>query len=177
MNNIDIGQKIMVMGSSGSGKTFFSLQLGKILKLPVIHLDKEYWKPGWIETPKEEWIEKQKKLVENEHWIIDGNFSISYDIRFQKANTVVLLDYNRFICLYGIFKRWTQNFKKTRKDMAEGCIETMDFEFIKYVWNFPEKSRKRIMNKFLEYENINKIIFKNRKEAKLFLKNIEEKIL
>ncbi len=45
--------KIMVIGSSGSGKSTFSRKLGEILSLPVYHLDLYYWKPGWIETPRD----------------------------------------------------------------------------------------------------------------------------
>ena len=34
-----------------------SRRLGNALKLPVIHLDTLFWKPGWIEPNKEEWAE------------------------------------------------------------------------------------------------------------------------
>ncbi|WP_338049208.1 hypothetical protein [Paenibacillus wynnii] len=37
--------RVLVLGSAGSGKSTLSQQLGEIFKLPVIHLDKYYWKP------------------------------------------------------------------------------------------------------------------------------------
>jgi adenylate kinase family enzyme len=131
--------------------------------------------PGWVESSKEEWENRQNKLVLDENWIMDGNYGGTFDIRFKRANTVIFLDYNRYICLYRIIKRWIQNIGKRRMDMAEGCIEKIDLPFIKFVWEFPKRSRYKIINKLDEYNNINKIILKNEKETKLFIKKIEEK--
>jgi len=100
MIHSNLGQRIMVIGSCGSGKTAFSVQLNKILDIPLIHLDKEYWKPGWVETSKEEWHKKVSDIVMTENWIIDGNYNGSMDIRFQRTDTVIFLDYNREILQY-----------------------------------------------------------------------------
>ena len=174
METKKLGKRIMIIGSCGGGKTTFSIELSKILELPLIHLDKEYWKPGWIETPKEEWHEKQKNLVSNDNWIIDGNYGGSFDIRFSRADTVIFLDYNRYICLFGIFKRWLTYSGKTRIDMGEGCNEKIDRQFINFVWNFPIKSRPKICEKLNEYKNVRQIILKNRKNANELIKNIKE---
>jgi adenylate kinase family enzyme len=50
MNNI--GRRIMVIGSPGSGKSTFSRKLSEITRIPLIHLDKEFWNDGWVETQK-----------------------------------------------------------------------------------------------------------------------------
>jgi site-specific DNA recombinase len=50
-------KRIVVIGSGGSGKSTFSQRLGEVTGLPVVHLDKLYWHPGWVKTPREEWIE------------------------------------------------------------------------------------------------------------------------
>lgn len=47
--------RVMVLGSAGSGKSTLTQKLSKILALPVIHLDKYYWKPNWVPTSNEEW--------------------------------------------------------------------------------------------------------------------------
>ena len=176
MENIKFGNRIMIIGSSGAGKTTLAIQLNNLLNIPVIHLDKEYWKPGWIESQQEEWNEKLNKMVNNGRWIIDGNYGGTYelDIRFSKADTVIFLDFNRYICMYRIIKRWIQNYGKTRIDMAEGCKEKIDLSFIKWVWEFPKKSRSKIVEKLDEYKEINKIILKTPKETKLFLKITEK---
>jgi adenylate kinase family enzyme len=161
----------MIIGSCGSGKTALAIRLNEKLNLPVIHLDKEYWKPGWQKPPTEEWEEKQKELVLNPYWIIDGNYGGTFDIRLEKADTVIFLDYNRYICLYRIIKRWLKNIGKRREDMAEGCNEKIDFQFIRFVWRFPVDSRHKIITKLEKYKNLNKLIFKNPKETEIFCEN------
>jgi adenylate kinase family enzyme len=172
MDKSKLGKRIMIIGSCGSGKTTLAIQLSKILKLPIIHLDKEYWKPGWVEPLKNEWEDKQNKLVLNDSWIIDGNYGGTFDIRFRRANTVIFLDYNKYVCLYRIIKRWIKNIGKKRADMADGCLEKIDIQFIKFVWEFPKNSRYKIIGKIDEYKDINKIILINKKQTKLFIEDI-----
>lgn len=170
MNNKKLGKRIIIIGSCGSGKSTLAVKLNKITNIPVIHLDKEYWNPGWKETPQEQWHEKQYQLLgKSDCWIADGNFQGSLDIRLNMTDTVIFLDYNRYICLYRAFKRWLTNYGKTRKDMADGCIEKMDIAFFKYIWRFPLDSRYKIINKLKEYHNVNKIILKNPKETEKFI--------
>ena len=166
------GKKIMIIGSGGSGKSTLARQLGDILALPVIHLDKEYWNPGWITTPKEQWYEKERNLVLKEEWIVDGNFGGSLEIRLEKADTVIFLDFNRFVCIRGVIKRWLTNRGKSRPDMAEGCPEKIDFKFLKWVWRFPQDSRPGIIEKISKYKNPELILIKNRKELRQFIKEI-----
>ena len=56
-------KKIAIIESGGSGKSTFSVLLGKELNLPVYHLDKLYGKPGWIKTPKDDWALFKKKCA------------------------------------------------------------------------------------------------------------------
>ena len=170
MEQIKLGKRIMIIGSCGAGKSTLAIQLYEIINIPIIHLDKEYWKPGWVEPNKDEWHEKQSKLVDGESWIIDGNYGGSFDIRFSKADTIIFLDYNRYICLFRLFERWLQYRGKNRIDMGEGCNEKIpELSFIKFVLEFPKKSRPKIIDKMNEYKKIEKIILKNPKETKKFL--------
>jgi len=164
---VKLGKKIMIVGLSGSGKTTLARKLGGTLGLPVIHLDKEFWNAGWIETPRDEWRAKQQEMIKQPEWIMDGNFGGSMEIRLAEADTVIFLDYNRFVCLYGVIKRWAVNYGKTRPDMTEGCPEKIDFAFLKWIWQYPTKWRARDMEKIAEHKGL--IIVKNRKQLnKLF---------
>lgn len=72
LNNLIKSKKIIIQGSSGSGKSTLSIELGKLLSLPVIHLDKEYWQPGWKKPISQEWVQKQLDFLKNDKWIIEG---------------------------------------------------------------------------------------------------------
>ncbi|WP_235869406.1 P-loop NTPase family protein [Veronia nyctiphanis] len=124
-------KRIAIIGSGGSGKSTFSVELGKALNLPVHHLDRLYWKPNWVKPKKDDWIALQKSLCNEECWIIDGNYHSTPDIRLAACDTVIFLDVNRYTCIYRAVKR--SLLSRERKDMAEGCDEKLDFEFIKFL--------------------------------------------
>jgi adenylate kinase family enzyme len=171
MNNI--GRRIMVIGSPGSGKSTFSRKLSEITRIPLIHLDKEFWNDGWVETPKEQWLEIQKKLIEGDEWIIDGNYGGTMDIRLEKADTVICFELSRLVCLFSYFKRVITNLNRVRPDMPEGCDEKFDFEFMKYIWEFPKKSGKRNKDRIEGNKNKKIIIFKNRRESNIYINGIK----
>ncbi|MFW9844648.1 MAG: hypothetical protein ACFFEV_08730, partial [Candidatus Thorarchaeota archaeon] len=54
-------KRILILGPSGSGKSTVCKRIGRILDIPIIHLDKHYWNPNWVETPKDEWFEKNQE--------------------------------------------------------------------------------------------------------------------
>ncbi|WP_270892700.1 hypothetical protein [Staphylococcus saprophyticus] len=82
--------KVMVVGSSGSGKSTFSRQLSKILKVPVYRLDMYFWKPNWQMMRYDEQIKIHKQLIQNNKWIIDGNASSLFDEKINEADTIIL---------------------------------------------------------------------------------------
>lgn len=94
-------ERVAIIGPGGAGKSTLARQLGAITGVPVIHLDREHWKPGWVETPAAEWEERVRELAAAERWIIDGNYGGTLDVRLDRADTVVFLDFGRFRCLRG----------------------------------------------------------------------------
>ena len=166
-------KRILIIGSGGAGKSTFSLKLQKALQLPLIHLDRHYWKVGWVESSKEEWALKVKDLVKGESWIMDGNYSGTLHIRVPEADTVIFLDFPNWKCVYRVLKRVVQGLWRTRPDMAEGCRERFDWEFVRYVWNYPKRSRPKVMRMLKEEGDRLKVyIVKNDAELEDFLKEI-----
>ena len=165
-------ERIMIIGCGGSGKSTLARQLGEKLNLPVIHLDKLFWTPGWVSIPKEEFNRVHEEAISREKWILDGNFDRTIPTRLQRCDTVVYLDFSRFACLMGVLKRVLTTFGKVRPDMGEGCPERIDLDFLKWVWNFNKNKRERNYRLLKEAEGVQVIILKNRRAVKKFLSEL-----
>lgn len=138
-------KRVAVVGCAGAGKSTFSQQLGEVTGLPVIHLDRYFWKPGWVETPTERWREVVTALASEERWIMDGNYGSTLDLRLPLADTIIWFDFPRRICLYRVLKRTALN--RPRPDLPEGCSERVDKDFLSFlswIWNFNKRSRLEI---------------------------------
>ena len=168
-------QRIMVIGCCGSGKSTLSKKLHQLLKLPLIHLDRHYWKPGWTETPRSEWEPIVKELAAKDSWIIDGNYGSTLDIRIARADTIIYLSYNTSTCLYRVCSRAIKNYGKRRSDMAEGCPERIDFNFLHYVATYNLIRRKSQLAKVHKVSDEKTcIILKNDKEVDEFLLSLKK---
>ena len=137
--------RILVLGSGGAGKSTFAKQLGELLKIKVDHLDQHYWKPGWVEPSNEEWVATVAKLIGRERLIIDGNYGGTLDQRIARCDTLIFLDMPRLLCLWRIIKRRLTYQNAARPDMAQGCDEKLDLEFVSWVWTYPKHTRPRIL--------------------------------
>jgi adenylate kinase family enzyme len=152
-------RKILVIGSGGAGKSVFATRLGEVLQIEVLHLDKFYWRPGWTEMPKPEWRETVEQLLQRDAWIMDGNYSGTLDLRLEACDTVIFLDMSRAVCLWRVLKRGLKYRNDSRPDMAEGCHEKIDPEFISWVWNYSKRSRPKIVELLKSNSNKKKIIW------------------
>jgi adenylate kinase family enzyme len=167
-------KKVLVIGSSGAGKSTFARRLGKITGIEVIHLDKLHWKPNWIEPPKEEWRVIVENAVKSDSWILDGNFSSTMKIRVAACDTIVFLEMPRIVCIWRVLKRIVVYRKGSRPDMAEGCNEKFDWEFIKWIWNYPKQSKPKIESILEQYRNEKTIVYlKSNREIESFLCKIK----
>ena len=178
---MNIGDRIMILGSGGSGKSTLATQLGALTNLPVIHLDRLFWNAGWVETPKDEMSAKVIAAANEDSWIIDGNYSRTLDYRIKRASCVIFLDRGRCFCICRVIRRWLRNRGRTRPDMAEGCPDKMDMEFLKFLWSFPKRGRLNIISSLAEIDSENnggKLVlhFKKQREIDAFLAAIRSVI-
>lgn len=168
-------QKVLVIGSPGAGKSTLSTKLGELLDLPVIHLDSHFWNPGWVETDRDIWRQKVTELVSGDRWIIDGNYGLTFDIRFPAADTVIFLDFPTVVCLWRIIWRAITGIGRQRSDMAPGCPEKIDFEFVTWIWNFRKHSRPRDIEYIEHYSTEKQILtLKNNSQINRFLKSLDK---
>jgi len=167
-------RRVLVIGSGGSGKSTVSAKLGELLNLEVNHLDKLYWRAGWVEPETDEWIKTITNLIDRDSWIIDGNYSGTLKLRLQRCDTVVFLDLSRVLCMWRIVKRFFVYRGGTRPDVAEDCPESLNFEFVSWVWNYPRRSRPKVIKRLQEHAEGRQIFWlRTRSDVQRFLSQIE----
>lgn len=86
-------ERVVVVGSSCAGKTTYARRLSEVLGHPYIELDAINWLPDWIQRPTEDFRRLVAEAVAGERWVVDGNYSKSRDIVWQRATCIVWLNY------------------------------------------------------------------------------------
>ena len=138
---MNLGQKIIVLGCPGSGKSTFSGSLHVVSGLPLIHLDNVWWKADRSHISREEFDRKLGEILQRDKWILDGDYSRTYEVRFQACDTVFFLDYGLEECMNGIKKR----VGKERRDIP-WTEQELDPELVKQL--MPNASKVRPHVKF-----------------------------
>jgi adenylate kinase family enzyme len=95
-------KRVVILGPGASGKSTLARQLGEIVGLRVVELDKIYWRPGLVETPGDQWVELQKRLVSENDWIMDGDLGPhdAVEVRLRAADTIIFLDFSLIRCAW-----------------------------------------------------------------------------
>ena len=139
--------RILIIGSPGAGKSTLARSLSQKLGLEIIHLDQYYWKENWQESKRTDWEETIKKLIQKDQWIMDGNYGDTMDIRINRADSIIYLDFPTRVTLFRIIKRIIKYHGKVRPDMPAGCKERFEFDFLHYVAIFRLTRKKGILKK------------------------------
>ncbi len=169
------GKRIIIAGSAGSGKSWLAKRLAQATGYPLVHLDREFWQPGWIHPPREAWIARQRELMAGDRWIIDGDYRSTLELRFEAADTVVFLDIPRVVCLIGAIRRHG----KKRSDLPEYLEEKFDKEFLdflKLIWIYPRNDRPRILALHDKYPDKPFVVLKSRGEVARWVESLAEPI-
>ena len=165
-------EKVIIIGCGGAGKSTLARQLGAKLNLPVVHLDKLFWRPGWEQISREEFDRHHREALAQEKWIIDGNYDRTMGERVKYCDTIIYLDFSRAACLMGVAQRILTSYGRVRPDMGEGCPERFDLEFIKWIWDFNKNNREKTYRLLNETEGKETVVLKNRRAVRLFLKSL-----
>ena len=166
-------ERILIIGCPGAGKTTLARQLGEKLALPVVHLDRIFWSPGnWEHLEQKDFDKALLAELEKSKWIIEGNYDRTLPLRLSYCDGVIWLDFSRYACMGGWFKRMILNWGKVRSDMAPGCVERYEREFAAFIWNFNQENREKYYRLLNEATHAYTIVLKNRRMVKKFLKSL-----
>ena len=159
-------KRVIVIGCPGSGKSTFSRELHNRTGIPLHHLDMMYWNADKTTVEKSVFLDRLSDVLDDNEWIIDGNYASTMELRLRACDTVIFLDYSLDVCLDGIKARRG----KPRGDMP--WIETEeDAEFIEFIKSYNDQQRPKVLKLLEKYSNKKIIIFTSREQANDFIKN------
>lgn len=165
-------RRVLVLGSSGSGKSTFARRLSEATGIPMVSLDALYWQPGWRPSDPFSFERRVTEAANEPAWIMDGNYLSQGAglLRRALADTIVWFDLPRWVCMSGILLRIARTYGRVRPDMAAGCPEKLDPEFIRYVWAYRQQQRPKQLEFFKGLRADHTFIaFKRRREADDYL--------
>jgi len=167
-------KRVAIFGSPGSGKSTLARHLSDRTGIPVFHLDKHFFSPGWVIQSDEVFTAAIAGIVADEQWITDGNYTRESTIagRFDRADTLILLEQPRLVCLWRVVRRILKNYGQVRADQAAGCPERLDWDFLRFVWNYPAKATQ--IRQLLCEQPADKIvlILRSNDDVKRFLESV-----
>jgi adenylate kinase family enzyme len=163
-------RRIMIIGGSGTGKSTLARALASGLNLPVVHLDRHYWSPGWVAPEAGEWRRRVAELAAGDAWVMDGNYSGTFDLRLPRAHALVWLDLPRWLYFPRAVKRLVINYGRERGDIGPGCPERLDLDFLfNWVWNYPTRSRPRTLQLVRDLAPTTRVVvLRSRREVAAF---------
>lgn len=180
-------ERIAIFGPSGSGKTTICNRLGKILKIPIFHLDDIFWLPNWQEPELEVFRVKVYEILNNNNcWIIDGNYSKVRDKVLDKATLAIVLNLPLPLILWRILTRTIA--RKTNlslyeytplpkaiheNNQGEPFLQAI-YDLSKYAIKFKRKNFTKIIDE-LNSNNVNYIILNKNKEIDIIISILKRK--
>ncbi len=141
-------KKISIVGNSGAGKSTFSRELGKILKIKVYSIDKIYWLPGWKLRDQDSFERCHSEWLEKDSWIIEGiGYWREMEKRISKSDIVIFLDVPVELCIKRAGIRIKEEMKYPNKNITKGCVysnvKELQMEIIK---NFHKSLRPKLVS-------------------------------
>ena len=167
MEKKTIGNRILVLGCPGSGKSTFARLLHERTGLPLVHLDNVWWRADGTHIPREEFDRALDEILQGEKWIMDGDYSRTYEVRVRAADTVIFLDYPEEVCMAGIIARVGQK----RPDIP-WTERALDPELVALVQNYARDDRPALLSLLQKYPDKQALIFPSREEAARWLSDL-----
>jgi adenylate kinase family enzyme len=135
------------VGVTGSGKTTFASSLAAKLNVPHVELDALHWEPHWKIPELEVFRDRVRRVVDGERWVIDGNYSKVRDLVWERADTVIWLDY-AFPLIFARLLRRTVARVFSREQLWNGNRERFAEQFLSrdslFLWAIKSYPRYRV---------------------------------
>jgi adenylate kinase family enzyme len=119
--------RTVVIGNSGSGKTWLSQQLAVKRAVPLIHLDDIFWQPGGFDLCREpaEVDAVVHSHLQQSRWTVEGVFG-GLAVSFLKvADELVWLDAPWHICQARLMARGTESKRHMDREQSDAGLQKL----------------------------------------------------
>lgn len=172
--------RIVVIGTSCSGKSTLAKAIAERLGVKHVELDALHWEPNWVEASREETRRRADlALGADESWVVDGNYGYTRDIVWARAQMVVWLDYPFLLVLSRAVRRtlrrmyrqeilWSGNREKWSKLFSKDSIILWVIQtHHRRARQYPELLRRP------EYQHLKVVHLRSQRERDEWLKTIK----
>jgi adenylate kinase family enzyme len=175
ISQLAASQRILILGPSGSGKTTLTRQLSRILNIEALHLDALFWQAGWKSTPQDAWRATVAQLLEHPSWIMDGTYESTLHVRIPAADALIILERNRWLCLWQVVKRKLTIDDQRRPDAPPG--QPIDWPYLRYIWRYPYVTQPQ-MNDLIQQHGREKlqIVLRSTTETAALVERLEHAV-
>lgn len=139
-------RRLVVVGTTGSGKTTLARRLAGLLGAPHIELDALSWEPDWKPAVPDVFRQRVQKALAADSWVVDGNYRAVRDLVWPRAGVIVWLDYPLPVILWRLLTR-TLRRVSTQEELWSGNRERLRTAFFSrdslFVWALTTYRRRR----------------------------------
>lgn len=175
-------KRVIVVGVTSSGKSTLAETIAKRFGMDFIELDALHWEPNWQEAPLDVFRERVEKATQSEKWVVAGNYSVTRDLTWPKAEAVIWLDYPFLLVLRQLTRRtftrwWTRELLwGTNRESLWNHLKLWSTESL-FHWLFRTYGRRKreypILLSQPEHQHLKVIRLKHPKETQSWLENLE----
>jgi adenylate kinase family enzyme len=171
-------EHIAILGQAGSGKSWLARELAGVLQIPVIHLDRLYWKPGWVPMPEPEWETTQRREAGGEAWIAEGlqEGRSMPKLWLDAADTIVFLDASPLFCVWRVIRR---RLRREAGPEAPADCKPAPFhrafpKFLRFLWLYKRQVRPAVLADLDRRQSSQRVaVLRSEGEVRTFLAEVK----
>jgi adenylate kinase family enzyme len=125
-NTTQPGLRVLVIGTSGSGKSTFAEKLAGEAGIAHLELDLINWRPGWYDRSKEEteaFLADVDQATSQRDWVLAGNYSVTRPVVLPRVTHLVWMDLPLWLVMAQVIPRSIRRAAAKDRDVFEGCRE------------------------------------------------------
>jgi adenylate kinase family enzyme len=166
--------RIVVVGTSGAGKTTLARKIAALLELRHVELDAINWQSGWRDLTRhdpEEFVRRVAEAIAAEAWVVDGNYGPVRDLVWRRATHLVWLDYERPVIMARVISRtflravlrtelWAGNREQWRHLLRPSHP-------IRWAWNTWDRRRRETAERLTQREYAHLVVLRLRRPTEV----------